>query len=313
MAGGCSLRSNRRAIVRSEYTRPAADRVIGPCTVTSQLRPRTGPARCRAEPAGAALGPVQTRKRGRDRRALWVPGCVPRSRAPPRMQPNRSPACSVSASSAQIDPQQPRPVSRASISSVYVAHAVFGDGRTSTKPSSRLGPVRKRPARTRVGLGQRALSIGRMAKDQRRTRSPSPPGGGRARRERARPRRTSGHGRGRLRCAAARHPATRRTRGAAAGGHPGRRSRAIPLIAANLWFGRRRATVEVDARDRRFADPAWAGNPAFTRCGWRTGGGRFAREVGAGRAGPMPSASGDAPGLVPTWAPRTSWPPTRTR
>ncbi len=66
----------------------------------------------------------------------------------------------------------------------------------------------------------------------------------------------------------------------------------IPLVAANLWFGRAaEPPFEVDARDRRFADPAWAGNPAFysVRLAYLAAS-RFAREV-VGAAGLEPDAA----------------------
>jgi len=55
----------------------------------------------------------------------------------------------------------------------------------------------------------------------------------------------------------------------------------IPLVAATRWFGREtEPPVPVDPKDRRFADPAWADNPAFyaVRLAYLASS-RFAREV----------------------------------
>jgi polyhydroxyalkanoate synthase len=55
----------------------------------------------------------------------------------------------------------------------------------------------------------------------------------------------------------------------------------IPLVAAARWLGRpAEPPVQVDPKDRRFADPAWSTNPAFysVRLGYLAAC-RFAREV----------------------------------
>ena len=55
----------------------------------------------------------------------------------------------------------------------------------------------------------------------------------------------------------------------------------IPLVTATRWLGgSAEPPVQVDPKDRRFADPAWADNPAFyaLRLAYLAGS-RFAREV----------------------------------
>jgi polyhydroxyalkanoate synthase subunit PhaC len=66
----------------------------------------------------------------------------------------------------------------------------------------------------------------------------------------------------------------------------------VPLVAATRWFGREtEPPVEVDPRDRRFADPAWSTNPVFygVRLTYLVAS-RFARDV-MGAAGLEPDAA----------------------
>ena len=79
-------------------------------------------------------------------------------------------------------------------------------------------------------------------------------------------------------------------------GAPGDEPR-IPVVAGARWLGREiDPPVEVDPKDRRFADPAWQSNPPSTACGWPTW---------AARAAP---ATWSAPRRGPDAARRPSWP-----